>query len=117
MSSGAPELPLFVKTFDFITWLVPTTNQFPRLHRHTITRRLLDAGLNFQESVLEANNLRGAARLECQKTADLHLDKVRIYLRLTHRLQWLSPGQYEHGSRMAAELGRLLGSWQKNTKQ
>ena len=39
------------------------------------------------------------------------LDKVRLYLRLTERLHWLSVGQYEHVSRLVAELGRLLGGW------
>ncbi|QLQ07457.1 MAG: four helix bundle protein [Anaerolineae bacterium] len=45
--------------------------------------------------------------------ADGHLSKVRLYLRLAHRWQWLNDGQYEHASRMIAELGRLLGGWQK----
>ncbi len=117
MSSTTSEPPLFTKTLDFLIWLTPVTNHFPRLHRHTITRRLLDAALDFQENILAANNYRGQARLERQKTADLDLDKVRAYLRLAHRLQWLNSGQYEHVSRLAAELGRLLGAWQKNTRE
>ncbi len=117
MTSADAEPPLFPKTFDFLAWLVPATNHFPRLHRQTITRRLLDAALDFQECVLEANSRRGAARLERLTAADAHLDKVRIYLRLAHRWQWLSLGQYEHASRLVAELGRLLGGWLKTTKE
>ena len=52
-------MPIFTKTYDFLAWLVPLTNHFPRLHRHTVTRRLLDAALDFQEDLLRANNLRG----------------------------------------------------------
>ncbi len=37
------EMPIFTRTFDFLTWLLPATNGFPRAHRHTFTRRLLDA--------------------------------------------------------------------------
>ena len=33
------EMPLFTRTFDFITWLLPVTNNFPRAHRHTATKR------------------------------------------------------------------------------
>lgn len=117
MSNTDAEMPIFAKVSDFLTWLVPATNHFPRLHRHTITRRLLDAALDFQECVLEANNRRGPARLERLKAADLYLDKVRLYLRLVHRWQWINPGQYEHASRMVAELGRLLGGWQKVTQE
>lgn len=57
------EMPLFSKTFDFLAWLTPATNHFPRIYRHTITRRLLDAALDFQECILEANSLRGPHRL------------------------------------------------------
>lgn len=110
------EPPLFTKTIDFIAWLTPATQHFPRLHRQTITRRLLDAALNFQEAILEANTRRGAARLECLLMADAHLDKVRLYVRLAHRLAWLSQGQYDHASHMISAMGRLLGAWQKTTR-
>lgn len=116
MSQGE-ELPLFTKTMDFIAWLTPVTQHFPRLHRQTVTRRLLDAALNFQEAILEANSRRGAARLEWLLAADAQLDKVRLYLRLAHRLTWLSPGQYDHVSHMVSELGRLLGAWHKSTQR
>ncbi|MFN8465484.1 MAG: hypothetical protein U0X20_08035 [Caldilineaceae bacterium] len=36
------EMPIFTRTFDFLTWLLPGTNHFPRAHRHTSTQRLLD---------------------------------------------------------------------------
>lgn len=114
-SNAHVEMPLFTKTFDFLAWLVPCTNHFPRLHRHTVTRRLLDAALDFQECILAANSLRGRRRLARLEEADGHLSKVRLYLRLVHRWQWISPGQYEHAARMVAELGRLLGGWQKVT--
>ena len=115
MKREAGEMPIFSKTYDFVAWLVPLTNHFPKLHRHTLTRRLLDAALDFQEAVLEANSQRGRVRLEYLRAADGHLSKVRLYLRLAHRWQWINEGQYEHASRLVAELGRLLGGWQKVT--
>ncbi len=117
MSQQESETPLFTKTADFLDWLVQVSNHFPRLHRHTITRRLLNAALDFQESILEANVKRSRARLAAQEEADAHLDKVRNYLRLALRLQWLSLGQYDHASHAVAELGRLLGAWIKRTRK
>ncbi len=29
------EMPIFTRTFDFLTWLLPTTNGFPRAHRRS----------------------------------------------------------------------------------
>ncbi len=111
------EMPIFVKTSDFLAWLIPLSNHFPRVHRHTVTRRLLDAAFDFLERLLEANQARGSARLEQLLAADAQLDKVRLYLRLVYRWQWISAGQYEHAARLVAELGRLLGAWQKTTRQ
>lgn len=110
------ELPIFTKTYDFLAWLVPVTNHFPRAQRHTVTQRLLDAAFNFQERLVRANALRGQARLTELRAADVELDLMRHYLRLAQRWGWLSPGQYEHASRHEAELGRLLGGWQKVTR-
>ena len=72
-----PELPIFTKTYDFLAWLVPLTDHFPRLHRHTVTRRLLDAAFDFHDQLLTANNLRSQMRLQELQAADVELDKVR----------------------------------------
>lgn len=117
MSDNYTEPPIFTRVSDFLAWLVPLSNHFPRAHRHTVTRRLLDAALDLQETLLQANSERGQIRLELLRQADWHLSKVRFYLRLVHRWQWISGGQYEHASRMVAEIGRLLGGWQRVTGQ
>ncbi len=109
--------PLFTKAFDFIAWLLAVTNHFPRSQRFVVTKRLLDAALNFQELLVDANACRGRARFTKLELADAELDKVRLYLRLSFRWEWLSQGQYGHGSRHVAEIGNLLGSWKKITRQ
>jgi hypothetical protein len=113
--SAGREMPIFTKTFDFLAWLVPATNHFPRIYRQTVTQRLLEAALDFQEALLEANEVRGHMRMDWLTRADASLNKVRLYLRLEHRLRWLSDDQYRHVAQMVAELGRLLGAWQKAT--
>lgn len=107
--------PLFTKTFEMINWLLSVTNHFPRSQRFTVTKRLLDAALDFQELLVEANNERGKARLAKLDLSDAELDKVRLYLRLSFRCKWIDEGQYGHGARLVAEVGRLLGTWKKNT--
>jgi four helix bundle protein len=106
---------IFARTYDLVTWLIPVTLGFPRAQRFVVTRRLQDAALNFQERIIEANRLFGRARLERLRLADAELDKVRLYLRLAARWEWLSEGQYAHVSAMVREIGRLLGGWIKQT--
>lgn len=106
---------IFTRTFDFLDWLLPRTNNFPRSQRFVVTKRLLDAALDFQERIIEANRLRGRVRLERLRQADAELDKVRLYLRLAVCWKWLNEGQYHHVSKMVKEIGDLLGGWIKQT--
>ncbi len=109
------EMPIFTRTYDFLTWLLPVTNHFPRAHRHTVTRRLLDAAFELRERLEEVNLRQRAPRLERLALADEALARVRVYLRLAARWNWLSAGQYEHVAALVGEIGRLLGGWQKAT--
>jgi hypothetical protein len=108
------EMPIFTRTFDFIAWLMPVTNHFPRSQRFLVTKRLLDSALDFQETIIRANSCMGRERLARLRTADEVLDRVRFYLRLAARWEWLKPGQYRHAAVMVTEIGRLLGGWKKS---
>ncbi len=106
---------IFTRAYDFVTWLIPQTLNFPRTQRFVVTRRLQDAALNFQERLIEANRLRGRERLARLRLADAELDKVRLYLRIAQRWDWLTDGQYHHVASMVKELGTLLGGWIRQT--
>ena len=112
---ASDSLIIFTRTYDLLSWLIPHTLNFPRTQRFVVTQRLQDAVLDFQERILEANRLRGRERLERLRHADAALDKVRLYLRLANRWEWLSEGQYHHVSQMVKEIGDLLGGWIKQT--
>ena len=106
-------MPIFTKTYDFLTWLIPQTLKFPRSQRFVVTQRLQAAALDFQEHTLEANRVRGRERLAKLQQADAYPDKVRLYLRLAVRWEWLGEGQYRHVSALVKEIGDLLGGWLK----
>lgn len=109
------EMPIFTRTYDLLTWLLPVTNNFPRAHRHTVTQRLLDAAFDLRARLEEANVRRESRRAERLSLADEALARLRVYLRLAARWSWLTSGQYEHAAVMVSEVGRLLGGWQKVT--
>lgn len=108
---------IFTRTYDLLKWLLPKAERFPKLYRSTVTQRLMSAALDFQEALFDAHSADGKIRRRYLRQADSHLNKVRLYLRLTHEWGWLSLGQYEHVSRMVAEIGRLLGGWIKQATQ
>lgn len=109
------DLVILARVFDLLEWLVPKGESFPRPFRPTVTARLLGAALDLSEQLLDAQAHRGALRRDRLAQADASLNKLRLYLRLAHRWRWLSDGQYEHVSRMVAEIGRLLGGWMRQS--
>lgn len=112
----ADDLVLLTRLFDLLAWLVPRSEAFPRPFRHSVTQRLLGAAMDCQEAVFSAQSQRGAGRRAELARADAALNALRLYLRLVHHLKWLTDGQYEHASRLVAEVGRLLGGWLKQVQ-
>ena len=113
---SASEMVIFTRTYDLLHWLLPKCGKFPKLYRSTVTQRLMNAALDLQEALLEAELYRDKIRLRHLRAADVQLSKLRLYLRLIHQWGWLTSGQYEHVSRLVAEIGRLLGGWIKETQ-
>lgn len=111
------DMPIFTRTFDFLTWLLPITNHFPKAQRFTVTQRLLNAAFDLRERLEIANARRGSERLKYLQAADESLSQVRLYLRLAAKWDWLTAGQYRHAAEMEAEIGRLLGGWKKVTTE
>jgi len=104
---------ILVRIFDLLAWLVPRSESFPRAHRQTVTRRMMDTALDLQEILYAAQHRRGRERAGALREADAALDRLRLYLRLAHHWHWLNDGQYRHVSLMVTEVGRLLGGWLK----
>ena len=107
---------ILTRTYDLLTWLLPKAEKFPRPYRFTVTQRMMGAALDFQEALFEANAFDGKQRLAYLRQADADLNKLRLYLRLAHRWQWINDGQYRHVSVMIEEIGRLLRGWIKQTR-
>jgi len=113
----ADTMIVFTRCYDLLTWLLPKAERFPRTFRFTVTQRLMDAALDVQEALCEAQSLRDGGRLTALQRADSALARLRVYLRLAHDWHWLSTGQYEHVSTMVAEIGKLLGGWLKQSSR
>ncbi|MBM4431272.1 MAG: diversity-generating retroelement protein Avd [Chloroflexi bacterium] len=106
--------PIFVRTYDLLRWLIPATVKFPRSQRFVLARMVHWTALQFQEKLIEAAlGQEPNARLA---EADVYLIKLRFYLRLCCDLGLFNEGQYAHVAQMVAEVGRLLGGWQKKVR-
>jgi len=111
-----PQSPLFVKTYDFLLWLIPLTLKFPRSQRFLLAERLSGMALDFYDLILDAA-LEPSSQEKQLDQADRQLTKIRLYVRLSYDLQCISLGQLEHAARLIDELGRLIGGWKRKRAQ
>ncbi len=56
------EMVIFARSVDLLAWLMPKAESFPRAYRFTVTQRLMDAALDVQEVLIDAQATRGAGR-------------------------------------------------------
>ena len=110
-----PDTPLFVKTHDFNVWLIRHTQRFPKSLRYTLTQRLENLALEFEECLWMANAVRGRARLDWLTVADGKLLSLRGVFRYTLDFELLGSNQVKFALECLDELGRLLGAWLKGT--
>jgi hypothetical protein len=114
MKNPRPQSPLFVKTYDFLLWLIPLTLKFPRSQRFLLAERLSKMVLDFYDLILDAV-MEPERQDECLNAADKLLTKIRLYVRLSYDLKCISPGQLEHAARRTDEIGRLIGGWKRKS--
>jgi hypothetical protein len=98
-----------------IKWLIPLTVKFPRHQRFVLATAMQQTALGLQERLIEAVRLPNT--LDHLRLADVELDKLRFYLRLSHDLGYITLGQQRHAGQMLSDIGRLLGSWQKKPER
>ncbi|MBI2204035.1 MAG: diversity-generating retroelement protein Avd [Candidatus Rokubacteria bacterium] len=104
------ESPVFVKTYDLLRWVLPSTAKFPKQQRFVLARQIEDAAFALHRAMLRAAREPGPSLRE----ADLELAALRTYLRLACELKFYSVNQYEHAARLTGEIGRLIGGWTRS---
>ena len=116
MSEPRPQSPIFIKTFDYVLWLIPLTLKFPRSQRFLLAERLGKLALDFYDQILEAV-MEPEIQADRLRQADRTLTKMRLYARLSYDVRCISLRQLEHNARRLDEIGRLLGGWRRKVER
>jgi hypothetical protein len=74
------DMVILTRTFDLLTWLLPKAEQFPKVYRPTVTQRMMDAALDFQEALFDAHAQGGTTQKKHLRAADAHLNKLLLLL-------------------------------------
>jgi len=105
------KLILFQKSYDFLLWLYPLINRLPKHHRAVLGRQIEELGLSILLHILSANIARGIKRKAIQLLISEELDKLRILIRLTKDLRFISIKQYIYAAEKVNEIGKILSGW------
>lgn len=102
------------KCYQFLLWLVPTVEKFPKSQKFLLGDRIQNLALDVQESLIEATYSKNpAAHLN---DANLRLEKLRFLFRLALDLKYLDLRRYEFAARAIDEIGRMAGGWMKASR-
>lgn len=108
------DLPIFIQWLDFLKWLLVTTDRFPKKARFTFSDRLNQLGLGVVEDLVEARYSKD--KNSTLKRINLNLEKMRVLLRISYELRFLSGSHYEQAMKRLQEIGKMLGGWIKQNQ-
>ncbi|MDP1706797.1 MAG: diversity-generating retroelement protein Avd [bacterium] len=104
------DLIIHQKTYDFLLWLYPLINKFPKSQRFVLGQQIENKTLDVLTAISRANNER--EKSGALKQLSLELDGLRLLIRLAKDLHFLTVKHYETAADKINEIGRLLHGWQ-----
>ncbi|MDP4010643.1 MAG: four helix bundle protein, partial [Candidatus Roizmanbacteria bacterium] len=99
--------------YSLVLWLFPVINHIPKSHRSVLGKELEEKSLALVVAIIKANKARGQERTNVQMQISSDLDTVRILVRMTKDLKFLSIKQYVCGAEKINEIGLMLSAWMK----
>jgi len=112
---GHEELDIFVRWSRFLTWLLSTTETFPKSVRFTLSSRIDNLALNVLEAIIEAAYSKNKTSM--LKRINLDVEKLRVLLCICHDRRLLSSRRYEHAVKELYETGCMAGGWHKQQER
>ncbi len=97
--------------FQFVQWLIPAVEKFPRAQKFLLGDRIQSTALDVLEALIEATYTRD--RRPHLARANLGLEKLRFFFRLAMEMRHLDERRYEYAARSLNDIGRLVGGWVK----
>ena len=105
------DLKVFQKTYDIFLYLQQVLKKFPKSERFTLTQRIENTILNVLQAIIQANH--ESDKSDALKQTSVELEKLRILIRLSKDLKFMSIQEYEILSGYMVEIGKMIGGWMK----
>jgi hypothetical protein len=89
----------------------PIINHIPKSHRLILGKHLEELCIVLLMLIIKANKERGSNRINLQTEISDDLDKLRILVRLSKDLKFISIKQYTLQIKKLNEIGKMVYSW------
>jgi hypothetical protein len=107
------EVDAITKLYDFILWMIPKLEKFPRSQKFLLGDRIEMLMLDIPQLLIEAAySKRKQALLQ---SANLKLEQMRYLVRLSKDLKLLNLKAYEFSARAIDGIGTSVGGWLKHS--
>lgn len=117
-SMTAPkDLLIYTKMVDFLSWLFPILNTFPKSQRMVLSQQISNSALDCLRLIVKARN----ARLTRRKASllfelNVELEVLRKLLTVAYDIGFLTSKRTENGMKQLLELGKMTGGWLKTVE-
>ena len=107
--------PALEQTYQFMLWLVPTVEKFPKSQKFLLGDRIQGTAHDVLDGLIEATYSRRCEPLLAG--VNLALEKLRFLFRLSMDLHCLDRRRYEFAARCLDDIGRQVGGWLRASRE
>jgi len=104
---GVESLKLFQKVEDFVNYLFPIIDRFPKTERLALVSQMKNLCYEMLKTIIKTQ--KSSSKKSGWYEVDVQLEMVRFFLRHARTRKYLAPRSYETAARSVVEIGRLIG--------
>ena len=82
------DLKVFQKIYDFLLYIYPALQKYPKSERFTLRLRIENSLLDVLEEIISAHYLKD--KHEHLRKANPELEKLRVFIRLSYDLKYIN---------------------------
>lgn len=109
------EVDAITKLYDFLLWMIPKLEKFPRSQKFVLGDRIENLMLDILDLLIDAAY--SGKKEQFLKSANLKLEKLRYLIRLSKDLKLLNIKGYEFSARAINGIGVSIGGWLKYSQR
>ena len=106
--------PIYTRYYDLLGWILDRTAKFPKNMRFGLVQKIDNIALSLLEHLIEAVYRKDREVL--YQTVNLEIEKLRIFLRLSHDRGVLAARQLRYAVNELDEIGRMWHGWVRSKR-